>query len=510
MQLRTYQREAVSSIEQSVSDGYHPAAQLATGTGKSLIIAELAHMTHLSTWVLTHSQELVTQNAATYYRYCGEEPGVVCAGLSRADYNHEIVFGTIQSVLNPALRGDMYEPGRIIVDEAHRINHKTGEDGMYGKLFSRFPQAQRIAMTATPWRMDNGLIYGTGKQFWFDHLCFKYTVPQGVADGWLAPLIGVETDVQLDLEGVTVNDDFVNNEVSDRETEAWLTAVAQTLLNVASKRKHIAVYCPTIVSAMRAVAVLHRVTGWTCDLMTGSMGKQDRENVMAGFKSGRIRVLVSVDTLTTGFDYPELDCLVCLRPTQSSSLWVQILGRGTRKAEGKKNCLILDFVGNLQRLGGVDTLDSYVRQNRPFEPVEAVPATKKEPRRVLPGVRTLAVLDPTSGEQARDGAMLTLQVHAVSAVVLPTRRNPLQPSIMVKYACTTPEGARIDASYFVEPENPTSATEEFFAQRRLAVNLPTAASRVIWAVRNAALNPTHVIARKSGRYWNVQAELWSE
>jgi len=505
MQLRPHQVAANAAIRAALKSGSNPAAQLATGTGKSLIIADLASDADFTIWVLTHSQELVKQNADTYQRYTGHEPGIVCSGLGRADYRSPVIFGTIQSVINPALRGDMTTPNLIVVDEAHRVSHKTGEQGMYGKLFEHFPRAQRVAMTATAWRTDNGLIYGAGKQFWFDSCCFKYTVPQGVADGWLSPLVGVETEVQLDLEGVSVGDDFNQTEAGDRESTEWLRACAHTILQVASKRKHIAVYCPSVAAAMRAGNMIHEVTGWKADALFGSMGKYDRDATLRKFKTGETRVLVSVDTLTTGFDFPELDCLVCLRPTVASNLWVQMMGRLTRRAEGKKNGLVLDFVGNLQRLGGVDMLETYVRQGKPFDPVEAVPAPPRAPRKVLPGVRTLAVLDPTSGEQARDGAELRVKVNNVNAVAMNTRRGP---ALMVQYACTTPENARIDATLFLTTDTVNTEALEFFKRRALAVMLPKEPRQLGWMLKGSA-HPEYVTVRKSGRYWNTVAEHFS-
>jgi len=181
------------------------------------------------------------------------------------------------------------------------------------------------------------------------------------------------------------------------------------------------------------------------------------------------------------------------------------MGRGTRLSPGKVNCLLLDYVGNLQRLGGVDMLESFVKERFPHEPLPAVPAPRREPRRVLPGVRTLAVLDPTSGEQARDGALLQLQVHAVSCVAIPTRRNPAQPVLLVQYACTTVEGARVDASAFITTETSNPEAEEFFARRALAVRLPTAARSVTWQMKGAA-QPCQITARKSGKYWNCVNE----
>lgn len=512
MELRKHQQDALHAIETSLKTGRNPAVQMATGTGKSLVIADLASNADYNVWVLTHSQELVKQNADTYHRYTGADAGIVCAGLNRADFGEEVMFGTIQSVISPALRGDIREPNLIIIDEAHRVSHKTGEQGMYGRIFERYPLAQRIAMTATAWRMDDGLIYGPDpEKFWFDSCCFKYTVAQGVEDGWLNPLVGVETEVQLDLEGVTVGDDFNNTEVGDRETNDWLRGCALSMNTLAAKRQHIAVYCPTVVSAMRAAAMIYQVTGWSTGVLTGGMSRTERHDVLKRFTSGDLRVLCSVDTLTTGFDFPALDCLACLRPTQSSSLWVQILGRLTRKHSSKKNGLVLDYVGNLQRLGGVDMLETFVRERNgeASEPIEALPAPKREPRRVLPGVRTLAVIDPTSGEQAREGATLMVQVHSVSAVAIPTRRDPSQPVLLVQYACTTREGARIDASAFITTERSNDAAEDFFAQRALAVRLPSEARKLMWQLKGAR-QPAYLTVRKSGKYWNMIHEHWSE
>ena len=149
-------------------------------------------------------------------------------------------------------------------------------------------------------------------------------------------------------------------------------------------------------------------------------------------------------------------------------------------------------------------LETYVRQGKPAEQLEAVPAPPREPRKVLPGVRTLAVIDPTSGEQAQDGAELTVVVHAVSSVAIPTRRGH---RLLVQYACTTVEGARIDVSHFIDTENPTDATRAFFGRRGLAVKLPSAARTLTWALKDAR-RPNFVVARKAGKYWNCLSELW--
>lgn len=513
MQLRPYQDEATRAAIAALGKGQHPVLQLATGTGKSLIIAALAeHYRTLGqrTWVLTHVQQLVKQNAATFKRYTQVEPGIVCAGLNRKDTGEDVTFGTIQSMMG--VLAEMPAPDLIIIDEAHRVPHNEGEPTLYESILRRYPAAQRVAMTATPWRMDNGIIYGNGEQFWFDRLAYNYTVPRAVQEGWLCPLVGVETAFQLDLEDVGVNGDFIQSEVGDKQMNDWLESMAKSLPELAGNRKHIAVYCPTITAAMRTANAIKKVTGWTTDVMAGNMNGTLREDTLGRFERGITRVLCSVDMITTGFDFPALDCIVCLRPTLSSSLWVQIQGRGTRLHASKKNCLVLDFVGNLQRLGGVDMYETFYKQQLDAEPeqlpaVPTKPYVKKE-RKVYPGVRTIKPIDPMTGREATEDSIIKVTVSNVNCVALPTRRNPNQPVLLVQYACVTDEGARIDASNFISTEMPTSQTVEFFKRRSLAVNLPSPARSLTWQMKGAR-QPIAVTVRKSGRYWNVLEEYFN-
>jgi len=507
MELRPHQTGAVAAGWSSLRAGHNPVLQLPTGTGKSLVAAELARMMlekNSPVWVVTHVQELVKQNANAFYNHTLHRPGVVCAGLNMRDLSAEVTFGTVQSMVAPLREGLLPPPRLIIVDEVHRVPHNRGKASLYQQMFHHCPDARRMGLSATPWRTDNGLVYGRGEQFWFDERAFYYTVPDAVKDGWLSPLVGVESSHQLDVEDVTVNDDFVSAQVEELQTESWLDAMARAVGELAARRQHLAVYCSTVMAAERAAGAIARATGWRCGLITGGMSYEAREHALSEFKSGALRVLCSVDTITTGFDFPALDCIVVLRPTVSSNLWVQIQGRGTRLHPDKRNCLVLDFVGNYARLGGVDMVDTYVRQGAPLEPLEAVPAPPREKRRVLPGVRSLTTVDPMTGEQARDGAVLRVKVHAVTCIAVPTRRQKY-PVLMVSYACTTEEGARIDGSLFVNTEQPEITDAQFFNDRRLAVKLPALAQSTQWSVRGSR-QPEYVTVRKSGRYWNVITE----
>ena len=510
MQLRFYQQEAYDAAIASLEAEHHPVLQLATGTGKSLIIAALAEhyrQTDRRVWALTHVQQLVEQNAATYERYSGVDPGIVCAGLKRKDRFEPVTFGTIQTMLNVQI--EMEPPDLIIIDEAHRVPHNKGERSLYESVLSRYPNAGRVAMTATPWRMDNGVIHGEGDQFWFDQLSYSYTVPRAVGDGYLCPLVGVETTIQLDLEGARkANGDFVMTDVDSREDVVWLRAVARSLPELTAARKHIAVYCPTIDAAERAAEVIAVETGWVTDVMAGSITRDERSDSLRRFKSGETRVLCSVDMITTGFDFPALDCIVCLRPTLSSSLWVQIQGRGTRLADGKKNCLILDFVGNLQRLGGVDMYENFYKEESKEE-VEAIPAKERalRERAKVVGAHRLLPIDPMTGEIAKHGAILMMRVESTHSVVIRTKYNPTTPILLINYNCVSEEGIKIRGTTFLNTEVPDRKTLKFFESRQLAVNLPSPADNLTWQMKGARV-PDEVSVRKSGQYWNVVEEFF--
>jgi DNA repair protein RadD len=507
MQLRPYQQEAVDAALVALEAGSNPVLQLATGTGKSLIIAALAEhyrATGRAVWMITHVQQLVKQNAATYERYAGIEPAIVCASLGRRDTWGGVTYGTIQSVTG--MLDKLIAPDLIIIDEAHRVPHNEGEPSQYEAVLSRYPDARRVAMTATPWRMDNGIIHGSGPQFWFNTLAYSYTVPRAVDDGWLCPLVGVETAIQLDVQKIPVNGDFVQSDVEAAQTEAWLKSVARSMLKLADKRQHIGVYCPTVKAATKTAALIRQITGWPVTVLHSGMSPDERQVALGDFMSGAVRVLCSVDMITTGFDFPAMDCIVCLRPTLSSSLWVQIQGRGTRLHPDKQNCLVLDYAGNLIRLGGVDMYETFYREES-LEQVDAAepraPHVKKE-RKIYPGLRKLTPVDPMTGQAAKDGSLLHVTVHGVSAVSF-TLKARYETVLLVKYACTTDEGARIDATAFITTETPHQKTREFFSNRGLVVHLPSPAKSLSWQIKGARKPATLTVAKK-GRYWNVVEE----
>tara|TARA_B100000123_G_scaffold213683_1_gene162330 strand:- start:1900 stop:3540 length:1641 start_codon:yes stop_codon:yes gene_type:complete len=545
MRLREYQLEATRACIEDLKQGYNPCITMATGTGKSVVICDLATKL-VSTykkrvWVLTHNMKLTEQNHATWEKHfkfaC--RSGLVCSGLrpvGRWDFEEAVIFGTIQTVENYAYRKTVFQydippPDVLIIDEAHRVPMTPSGKSQYEKIFKLYPEAQRVAFTATPWRMDNGPICkekidgssddtsddGNNCRSWFDRDSFQYDVKRGVSEGYLAPLVGLNSKLQLNLDEVTITSkgDYNKTEL-DRimhraEYDAWLVAVARSL-NQFEDRQFIAVYCTSVKIATRFAHLLWEHTNRKSCQVYGHHKKDQRDKIFERVRTGKSNALVSVDMLTTGFDLPRLDTIVCLRPTLSSSLWVQIMGRGTRLAEGKTDCLVLDYVGNFMRLGGVQMMPDY-KDEKSGTTVQAQtpvrPHVKKE-RRVFPGVKTLEIIDPLTGELATDESIIKAKVHDCSGWV---NGNVLY--ITVKYVCETENGVRIDATQFIDTSNArqNNRAHEFFRRRRMIVRLPLSNPRTAsYQIKNAR-RPNFVLLKRSPRnkaWWNVIKEIWTD
>jgi DNA repair protein RadD len=320
--------------------------------------------------------------------------------------------------------------------------------------------------------------------------------------GYLCPLVGVETEIQLDLSGVEKSGgDYVQKQVGDRETEEWLAAVVKSVHHLAKNRKHVAVYCPTVESANLTSEAFNK-SGWSSSVVVG--GTKNREEIIGEWKAGETRVICSVDVLTTGFDHPALDCIVVLRPTESSSLWVQIMGRGTRIHEGKDNCLILDYVGNLGRLGGIGMMEDFVVERGGN--VESVrKATGRAPRAEKKKPNKLENLDPMSGK-AGD---INVYVNDVSYIVIGSKSQPGKQMVMVVYECQTEEGYTLSVNDFVLCEYSGYARQkaEGWVRRRGGTFLPYTAENAVHLCY-ALPTPRGLKVSRNGKYWNVTKEYF--
>lgn len=364
--LRPYQQAALDAVlSYWNSGGGNPLVEMATGTGKSLVIASLTkHL--LSTFpdmrvvMLVHVRELVEQNFKALLRAWPSAPvGINSAGLGRRDRHSQILFASVQSIFRetPETIGPR---DLVLIDEAH-LTPKKGE-GMYltflDAMRAAVPDLRVAGFTATPFRLDSGRL-DRGKGRLFDKIVFNYGIGQGIEDGFLSPLISKATATALDVSGVAKRGgEFVAAALESAVDQDFITkAAVAELMTYGEQRKSWLVFAAGVEHATHLRDEI-RLHGMSCETVTGQTPKAERARILNDFKAGKIRALTNAMVLTTGFDAPGVDLVAMLRPTLSTGLYVQIVGRGTRLAPGKDDCLVLDFAGNVRRHGPVDAIEA--------------------------------------------------------------------------------------------------------------------------------------------------------
>ena len=198
-----------------------------------------------------------------------------------------------------------------------------------------------------------GSIHGDGKIF--DDVVFEYGIAEGIRDGWLAPLMSKATAASIDVSGVAIRGgEFVAGGLEDAADNAVVVNTAvEEIIARGKDRKSWLLFCCSIRHAHHVCEAL-RVRGVAAAAVTAETLGDQRDAIIRASRRGDVRALTNVNILTTGFDVPAVDLIAMLRPTLSTGLYVQMVGRGTRKAEGKYDCLVLDFAGNVRRHGPVD------------------------------------------------------------------------------------------------------------------------------------------------------------
>lgn len=346
MLLRDYQIAATEAVfDYFISSRGTPLVVLPTGSGKSICIADLVKHVLKSApdehcLILSHRQEILQQNAAKLQSLLPNTPiGIYSQGLGSKRLRQVTVAG-VQSLV----RVQNLPPFRlIIIDECHLVP-PSGE-GSYQKIISRLlaaePDARIVGYSATPFRLGSGYLH-EGEDRVFTDICYEVPVIDLVNAGYLAPLVTKHANTQADLSGVAIRGgEFVAGQAEqamDRE-ELTGSAVAE-MLRWGNERKSWLVFCSGIRHAEHVTQELIRA-GVNADNLFGNSDKGHRTRVLNNFKNQRLRALVSVDTITTGFDAPCTDMIAFLRPTASAGLWVQALGRGMRISPetAKVNCI---------------------------------------------------------------------------------------------------------------------------------------------------------------------------
>jgi len=387
--LRPYQRAAIDALYGYFDEHTgNPLVVIPTGGGKSLCLAgfireAIEGYRDTRVLVLTHVRELIQQNFMALMRAWPEAPaGIYSAGLSRRDIRAQILFAGIQSIHRHASRVQRCD--LVLIDEAQLLGRK--DSGMYRSFLTQLNEINAgllkvVGFTATPYRLDSGFLH-EGKDRLFTDIAYEVPVLDMIQQGYLCPVVPKQTATQLDVGGVgTRGGEFIAKDLEaavDRD-EVTRAAVAE-IVQHGDGRGSWLVFCSGVAHA-RHVRDAIREHGVSAETVTGDTPGPERDGILAAFKAGRLRCVTNANVLTTGFDAPGVDLIALLRPTKSVGLYVQMVGRGTRLAEGKEDCLVLDFAGNTARHGPIDTVDGR-KKEKSEEPGEA-------PIKVCPECQTI-------------------------------------------------------------------------------------------------------------------------
>ena len=371
--LRPYQAEAVAhAVDFFKSERRErPILVLPTGSGKSLIIASTAKELTGNVLILQPSKELLEQNYRKYEDAIQGHPELESASLYSASVGVKergrVTFATIGSICNqPELFADTHH---IIVDECHYVppsdkdDIEAGGGSMYTKFFAKLPEAQVLGLTATPYRLKTYNypekhskinLLTREKPLFFNRFLYVVQTAEMYAGGFLAPV----NYISMKWDGSFLKFNSTGAEYSDKSVQEALerNEILQKIPGILKQafekgRKSCLVFVRTVEEARQLAATVP-----FSEYVHAETPKRERAEIIKAFKNGGIKTLFNVSVLTTGFDYPALDTIIIARPTASLALFVQMVGRGIRKAEGKDHCTLVDMCGNLARFGKLEEL----------------------------------------------------------------------------------------------------------------------------------------------------------
>lgn len=373
--LRAYQKEALSAVMEAIKTQKNVLVQAATGAGKTILFSALIKQflkrkKDARVYVLAHREQLIWQarsKLCQVWPECEKDIGLACASTGRkVDVFKPIVIGSPQTLSRgpeTLPRADM-----MIIDECHRLA-PANKDSQYRRLIDAMrgnsPEMRLVGVTATPYRLGQGLIYGEQCKDkganWFDSMCFSIGTELLQEQGYLVPL-RLFAPVDPDLSEVgTADGDYIVKQLSDTMSKAvHVHSALDAVERHASGRKHIVVFAVSIQHA-ELLRDSFRETGRKAEAVHSKMPHGERLRILKAFDDGEIDVLCNVGVLTEGWDCKPVDCMVMCRPTKSPALYVQMAGRGLRTCKGKKDCIMLDVSGNWTRHGRPENPDLKTR-----------------------------------------------------------------------------------------------------------------------------------------------------
>ncbi|EKO3389460.1 DEAD/DEAH box helicase [Vibrio fluvialis] len=355
--LRPYQADSVKAVIHYFRQHSTPAViVLPTGAGKSLVIAELARLAKGRVLVLAHVKELVEQNHAKYEGY-GLKGAIFSAGLGRKETDQQVVFASVQSVVRN-LDAFKNQFSLLVIDECHRV--PDDKSSSYQKVITHLlelnPGMKVLGLTATPYRLGMGWIYQyhtrglvrSEEPRFFRDCIFELPIRYLLDEEFLTPARLIDAPVlSYDFSQLKpANTGRYKESEMDLVIEQSKRAtpqIVQQIIQLAADKQGVMVFAATVRHAQEILGLLPQGES---DIVIGDTPSPERDAIIQRFKQRDLKFLVNVSVLTTGFDAPHVDLIAILRPTESVSLYQQIVGRGLRLSPGKTECLVLDYAGN--------------------------------------------------------------------------------------------------------------------------------------------------------------------
>jgi DNA repair protein RadD len=355
--LRDYQQQAVNNTIRFFQKKREPAViVLPTGAGKSLVIAELARIAKGRVLVLAHVKELVEQNYEKYKSY-SLDAGIFSASLGKKDWDQKAIFGSVQSVARAP--DDFFNNfSLLVIDECHRVAEEgdTQYQDVIKKLSDRNPELCILGLTATPYRLGLGWIYEysqmgeikSDKKKFFKQCVYELPLSYMIKNKYLTTPVKVDIPVTCyDFSELTEKgSSYTTADVEEiLKSQKRLTPfILKNIIDITDKfeRKGVMIFSASVKHAEEIMTYLPPENS---RIVLGDTEMKDRNQIIEDFKNKKFKYLVNVSVLTTGFDAPHVDVIALLRPTESNSLYQQIIGRGLRLSADKKDCYVLDYTG---------------------------------------------------------------------------------------------------------------------------------------------------------------------
>lgn len=361
IQLRPYQQELVDLCLTELRKGNRkPLLVLPTGGGKTAIASELVRRSHAkgrSSIFICHRQELIKQTDKTY-RKNGIEPAIIMGGVN-PNYDNPMQVASVNTLVR---RLDLYkEPDIVFWDECHHIASST-----WATIADRYKSAVHIGLTATPCRLD-----GKPLNTAFDCMCEVINTKQLINAGYLSQFLYYAPSViNTDELTMSSNGDYTKESLANASFSAKIVGdnIAQYSKLAYGKRNIV-----FAINRMHGQDITRRYNeaGIKAEFLDGETNKSKRQKVLEQFSDGEVKVLVNCELFGEGFDLPAVEVVSLLRPTASTSLYLQQVGRGLRPCPeiGKTKAIILDHVNNWQKHGMPDderewTLSSGLKKKR--------------------------------------------------------------------------------------------------------------------------------------------------